>query len=399
MGSVAQNELMSRLHTLQQHLKAQEIDLAVLNVNSDLYYYSGSVEPLYLIVPADGQPLLMARKAIQRIRDEVSHIKLEPFVGTKDLVRITTEYGYSGARKIGMTLDATAYATVQRWRQLFNEAELVDLSWDIRVLRMVKSEAEIAIQAKAGAIMAGVPDLVKTSFKPGMTELQLSAILENYFRLRHHGVVVRCRREEIQMGFGVCSSGVNTLAGAKFDGICAGVGISTAVPYGANEDLIQRGVPILLDYAFNLEGYHMDQTRMFSWGEPVPEVRRAYEAMLQVEERIMALLKPGRLWTEIYDEALKLAVELGYEKEFMGLGTEKVRFVGHGIGLELDEPPFLAPKNDYPLKAGMVIAVEPKVALPEIGVVGIEDTLVVRDGQPELLTTASREFLILDHPA
>lgn len=395
MDSFAPSELKGRINKLQQHLIMQGIDLAVLNVNSDLYYYCGSIEPLYLIIPAEGQTVLLARKALQRIRDEVPHIKLEPFSGTKDLVRIINEYGYSGVRKLGMTLDTTAYSTVQRWQKLFEGAELIDLSWDIRALRMVKSEAEIAIQARAGAIMAGVPDLVKKSFHPGITELQLSAIVENYFRLNHHGVVVRCRREGIEMGFGVCSSGVNTLAGAKFDGICAGVGIATAVPYGANDDSIQRGVPILLDYAFNLEGYHMDQTRMFCWGEPAPEVRRAYDAMIQVEERVISLLKPGILWSDIFGEALKLAAELGYEKEFMGLGPEKVKFVGHGIGLELDEPPYLAPKNDYPLEAGMVVAVEPKVSLPGTGVVGIEDTLVIRPETPEFLTTVSRKFFII----
>jgi len=397
MASFAQNELTARIHKLQHHLKVKGIDLSILNVNSDLYYYAGSVQPLYLIVPADGRPVLLARKAIQRIRDEASLITLEPFGGTNDLLRIVNHHGFSGAKEIGLTLDTTAYATVQRWQQLFSGAELRDLSWDMRALRMVKSEAEIAIQAKAGAIMAGVPALVKAMFQPGMTELQLSAAVENYFRLHSHGVVVRCRREGTEMGFGVCSAGVNTLAGTKFDGICAGVGISTAVPYGANNDPISRGTPILMDYAFNLEGYHMDQTRMFSWGEPVPEVRRAYEAMLKIENRIMAILKPGYLWSEIYAEAVKLAGELGYEKEFMGLGPEKVRFVGHGIGLELDEPPFLAPKNDYPLEAGMVIAVEPKVSLPDIGVVGIEDTLVVREQQPEGLTTVSREFFILEN--
>lgn len=395
MDSFALSELKGRINKLQQHLIMQGIDLAVLNVNSDLYYYCGSIKPLYLIIPAEGQAVLLARKALQRIRDEVPHIKVEPFNGTKDLVRIINEYGYSGTRKLGMTLDATAYATVHRWRQLFDGAELIDLSWDIRALRMVKSEAEIAIQARAGAIMAGVPDLVKKSFHPGITELQLSAIVENYFRLNHHGVVVRCRREGIEMGFGVCSSGVNTLAGTKFDGICAGVGIATAVPYGANDDPIQRGAPILLDYAFNLEGYHMDQTRMFSWGEPAPEVRRAYDAMIQVEERVISLLKPGILWSDIFGEALKLAAEFGYEKEFMGLGPEKVKFVGHGIGLELDEPPYLAPKNDYPLEAGMVVAVEPKVSLPGTGVVGIEDTLVIRPETPEFLTTVSRKFFII----
>jgi Xaa-Pro aminopeptidase len=395
MVSVTQNELTVRIGKLQHYLSTKEIDLAILNVNSDLYYYIGSIQPLYLLVPAEGQPLLLARKSMQRIREEAAHIKLEPFSGTKDLIRIIGENGFAGAKKLGLTFETTAYATILRWQQLFSNAELVDLSWDIRALRMVKSEFEIAIQARAGVIMAKVPSLIRKNFIPGMTELELSAIIENYFRLNGHGVLVRCRREGIEMSFGVCSAGINTLAGTKFDGICAGVGISAAMPYGAGYAQIRRGIPVLLDYAYNLEGYHVDQTRMFSWGEPSSEVLRAYDAMLQVEGSIVNRLKPGQTWGEIYDAALQLAVELGYEKEFMGLEPEKVKFVGHGVGLELDEPPFLAPKNDFPLMAGMVVAVEPKVSLPGVGVIGIEDTLVIRENSPEAITTAANEFLVL----
>lgn len=395
MGSVFEREFSVRIAKLQEVLKSKGINLAILNVNSDLYYYTGSVRPLYLIVPVDTEPIVLARKAIQQIQEEVNHLQLVAFNGTKDLIKLINDHGYTGAKKIGFTFDTTAYATVLRWQQLFVGAELIDLSWDIRALRMVKSEAEIAIQAKAGMIMAEVPNLVRTHFKPGMTELKLSAILENYFRLNRHSILVRCRREGIEMSFGVCSAGNNTLAGTKFDGICAGVGISAAAPYGACSDLITAGEPVILDYGYNLDGYHVDQTRMFSWGEPAVEVIQAYEAMLSVEEHIIEHLKPGQTWESIYELALQHATKLGYEKEFMGLGAEKVRFVGHGVGLELDEPPFLAPKNESKLLAGMVVAIEPKVSLPGIGVVGIEDTLVIRDRQAELLTTGTKEYLIL----
>ena len=395
MIAVSQEEYAGRVQKLQRHLQEKEIDLAILNYNSDLYYYSGSVEPLYLIVPGKGQPLLLARKAIRRIRDEVPHVPLAPFFGTKDLAAIIADHGYAPAKTIAMTLSSATYATVLRWQQLFGGANLADLSMDVRFIRMAKSGAELVIQREAGAIMAAVPDLVRNGFRPGMTELQLSALIENYFRLNHHGILMRSRREGVELAYGVCSAGTNTLAGTKFDGICSGRGVSNAMPYGANADVIPRGVPILLDYGFNLEGYHMDQTRMFCWGEPAPEVRRAYEAMLKVEELIMENLKPRKLCSEIYQLALESAIESGYEKEFMGLGPEKVRFVGHGVGLELDEPPFLAPNNDYPLEAGMVVAVEPKVSLPDIGVVGIEDSMAVRNGKPELLTKAGRELFVL----
>jgi Xaa-Pro dipeptidase len=324
MSEISHDEYMSRLSKLQRHLRQKGADAAIFNVNSDLYYYTGSVEPLYLIVPGEGEALLLARKAIQRIRNEVAHIALEPFSGSKDLAAIIGGHNFSGVKKIGLTLDSTTYATVLRWQQVFGGAELVDISMDVRFLRMVKSETEIAIQARAAGIMAGVPELVRTCFRPGMTELELSAIVENYFRLNRHGVIVRCRREGIELAFGVCSAGTNSLAGTKFDGICGGMGLSKAVPLGANDDVIPPGVPIIMDFGFNLEGYHMDQTRMFSRGEPPAEARRAYEAMLAVEERILEILQPGRLWSEIYDKAVISAAELGYEQEFMEIGRAHV---------------------------------------------------------------------------
>lgn len=385
-----------RLLKLQRRLIEMDIQLAVLNLNTDIYYYTGSIQPLYLIVPAESEPFVLARKALNRIEDEVLHLKLEAFKNTRDLKQIILKRNLTGSKRLGFTFDTTVYATVLRWWQLFEQPELVDLSWEIRLLRMIKSPLEIEILARAGEIMAQMPVLIKETFKPPMTELALSAAIENYFRLNGHTTLNRCRSEEAEMNFGVCSGGNNSLAGTKFNGVCAGRGLSPAVPYGATYDPIVRNSPVHLDYAFNLDGYHLDQTRMFSWGQPSPTVLKAYQAMLQVEKEIIADLKPGILWCDVYDCAVNLAAKLGYENEFMGLGPEKVRFVGHGVGLELDEPPFLAPKMEYPLEAGMVVAVEPKVALPGIGVVGIEDTLVIRDGGPELLTGCSQEFLIIE---
>jgi Xaa-Pro aminopeptidase len=395
MVKFSQAEFRERIRGLQGLLLEKEVDLAVLNQNADLYYYTGSVLPLYLLVPLAGEPLILARKAVDEIRNQVGHIKIEPFNNTKDLIRITGQYGFKAGR-IGFTLDTSAYTTVERWLQVFQATVPVDLSLEIRYLRMIKSETEIGIQTRAGRVMAAVPQLVKSGFRPGMTELELSALVENYFRLHGHAALVRCRREGIEMNFGVCAAGSNSLVGTKFDGICAGAGLSTANPYGANDAPIPKGVPVILDYAFNLEGYHLDQTRMFSWGTPGEAVIKAYEAMVKNEDTIFANLRPGKGWSEIYDQSVSLAAELGYGAEFMGLGTEKVKFVGHGVGLELDEPPFLAPKMEQRLEPGMVVAVEPKVALPGVGVIGVEDTLVIRETGPEILTDCSREFIIIN---
>ena len=226
--------------------------------------------------------------------------------------------------------------------------------------------------------------------------MELSAAIENYFRLKGHSAIVRCRTEQMEMNFGVCSSGLNALTGTKFNGITAGTGISAAVPYGASHRPINRNEPVVLDYAFNLDGYHLDQTRIFIWGQPTAEIRRAYQAMHQVEQAIIAELRPGNIWSEIYFKAVKLAGELGYTQEFMGLGKGKVNFVGHGVGLELDELPLLAPKMEYQLLEGMTIAIEPKVALPAIGVIGDEDTLALTASGCEVLTQCPNQLIIIE---
>lgn len=390
-------EYARRLDSLRNHLAGLGADAAVLNKNSDIYYYTGSIQPLYLVVPASDEPFTLARKAIERIRRELPHIKLEPFTGSKDLSDIIHGHGLARSVRIALTLDAISYASAVRLRKLFGEPEIADLSWDIRKLRMVKSEAEIAIQARAGRIMAELPQLIESGFRPGMTELEFSAMIENFFRLAGHAAFARFRREGIEMpGFCMCSAGTNSLAGTKFEGITTGVGITPAIAYGAGRDPIPSGAPVIVDFAFNLDGYHVDQTRMFCWGTPTDEVLEAYSAMLKVEQAVLDELRPGRRWEEVYALAAGMAGDLGYGDVFMGFGPEQVKFVGHGVGLEIDEPPYLAPGMSETLAEGMVLAVEPKAALPEIGVVGVEDTAVIRATGAERLTTCPSEFIVYD---
>jgi Xaa-Pro dipeptidase len=390
-------EFEERLKRLQRYLGEKQIDVVLLNQNSDLYYYTGSVQPLYVLVPAAGPAVALARKAINRISEEVRHLPFEAFRNTEDLVRIIAKYGLNSPKRVGFALDITSYNTVSRFQRLFGTAQIVDISWDLRTLRMVKSAGEILILTRTAELMADMPEVVKANFRPGMTELELSLVVETHFRLRGHTAMLRCRREGVEVAaFGVCSAGINSLSGGKFDGICVGKGLSPAMPYGAASDPIPKSAPIIVDFAFVWEGYHVDLTRMFSWGRPSEQIMEAYDAMVKVEQAIIDDLLPGRICETIYTDAARRAGELGYAKEFMGLDTEKVKFVGHGVGLELDEPPYLAPHMKIPLEEGMVLAVEPKVSLPGIGVVGIEDTLVIRNQSPECLTTCSTDWVILD---
>lgn len=396
MANFSLDDISKRVSALQDALQSQQLDLAILSENSDIYYYSGSLQPLYLLIPAIGEPVTLARKAITRIKSEVIGSAIEPFHGTKDLIAALEKHGFLRSQRIGFTLDTVSYASVDRFLKLVPGSSAVDIAWTVRTLRMVKSENELAMVRESSRILAGIPTLVQEVFRPGMTELDLSAPIEHYFRTSGHGAMIRCRREGIDMSSsGVLSAGVNSLEGTKFDGICVGKGLSPGAPYGCSEDRIESGVPIIMDYAVTIDGYHSDQTRMASWGTPSAEVMKAYDAMVKIETELAKQLRPGVICEDVYTRSLSMAEELGYSDTFMGVGTERVRFVGHGVGLEMDEPPYLAPKMSYPLEAGMTVAIEPKVALPGIGVIGIEDTFEITAGEPTLLTDCSSAFIIL----
>ena len=396
MSVITAEEYAARLAKLQQVLVQREIELAVINCNTDLFYYTGSLQPLYLLVPATGQALLLSRKAITRIREEAPYLALREFTGTKEMAAAINEAGFAGAKRIAYTLDTVTYATVARLQKLFPGAEVADISWEMRTLRMVKSPAELEIITRGAAILSQVPAFVKAHFLPGMTELELSATVESFLRLHGGDALIRCRKEGVEMSaFGVLSAGVNSLSGTKFDGVLGGKGLCPAVPYGASYDLIPRDVPAMLDFGFVLEGYLTDLTRMFVWGQPSDEVRRAYDAMLQIHRAVIAMLKPGITWEEPYTLAVKMAADLGYADTFMGAGPEKVKFVGHGLGLELDDPPFLAPQMRGLLEANMVLAIEPKVTLPGIGAIGPEDTVLLTEQGVQMLTTCSQEMIIV----
>lgn len=394
MFTFTDSEFTSRINKMKILLSEKGISAAVFNQPSELYYYSGSVIPLYLVIPAEGEAFLLARKGDQKLRENVSHIETFSFTGSKDLQKIWADRKLDTASKIGFTLDSTSYSSVERIIKLSPAALPYDLSWDARFIRMIKSSAEIEVMQRGGKIAAQIPDIIRKNFKHGMTELEISLFIENYFRLNKSSGL-NSKQEALVVSPGVCSSGSNTLSGNKFDGICSGKGISHANPFGASDDVIKEHDPIIFDYAFILEGYHLDITRMANIGKPSDKVQKAYQAMLTIHKEIISMIKPGVIWEDVFLYAEKRASDFGYSNEFMGLGSDKVRFVGHGVGLLLDEPPFLAPKMKYEIAENMTIAIEPKVSLEGIGVVGIEDTILVTKDGAEIITPAPHDYIII----
>jgi Xaa-Pro aminopeptidase len=174
-----------------------------------------------------------------------------------------------------------------------------------------------------------------------------------------------------------------------------GTGAGPAVAQGPGFDRIQAHQPIIVDYVFAYKGYLSDHTRIFSIGELPDDLMRGHAAMLFLEAEIIREAKPGISAGRIYEMAVDLADKAGYAENFMGTGDQRIRFVGHGVGLELDEYPFLALGQETLLQEEMVIAFEPKLIFPGKGVVGIENTHRVTPNGLEPLTVSDGNIIVV----
>jgi Xaa-Pro dipeptidase len=191
-------------------------------------------------------------------------------------------------------------------------------------------------------------------------------------------------------------SGADSAVPAYMDTPLGGVGPSPAFGQGSSHKKIRRNEPIIVDFAGCLDGYMVDQTRVFAIGGISDRLKKAYEDMLLVQERMMTLADKRPTWGEVYEECLALATDQGYADSFMGNRGAQVSFIGHGIGIEIDEYPFLARGfKDMTLEPGMVFAFEPKVVFPGEGAVGIENTFHLSDQGLKMLTFSDQELGIL----
>jgi len=282
------------------------------------------------------------------------------------------------------------------YQRLFQGSDLVDLSQPIRLMRAVKSEYEISIMRRAAELSDQVAGHVPNILREGMSELELAGKVEAEARKLGHQGVVRMRLWGSEMFYGHLMSGPTAAAPSYLASPTGGVGASPAIAQGPSYRTIQRNEPVLVDYVFAYNGYLSDHTRIFSLGSLPQELIDAHAAMLEVQQMVKQIAKPGVASGTLYDQALAKANELGYAENFMGAaGRERIRFVGHGIGLEVDEYPFLSAGQNLKLQEGMTIALEPKLIFPGKGVVGIENTHVVRQDGLEQLGQFEEEIIIV----
>ncbi|TEU21792.1 MAG: aminopeptidase P family protein [Anaerolineales bacterium] len=388
-------ELESRIQKLQAHLAANDLDGALILQNTDLFYFSGTIQQSHLYIPAEGQPLLMTRKSLVRAQQESVLDKVVPLPSPRQLPSLWQEYGYARPRRLGMELDVLPTNLFFVYQDILDGTEIVDISHQIRLVRAVKSPYEVDILRRAARLADVVTRSMAEFLQEGISEVELAGKLEAVARRLGHQGIVRMRLWNNELFYGHLMAGDDAAVPSYLSSPTGGTGLSPAVAQGSSLRPIQRHEPVLMDYVFALDGYLVDQTRVFALGGLPDKLVAGHKAMLEVQDALRVAAKPLATGGELYGLAVELAAELGYGEHFMGYGDERITFVGHGVGLELDEYPFLAKGQNMPLEKGMVIALEPKLIYPGLGVVGIENTHLVTDDGLETLTISEEDIVIV----
>jgi len=385
-----------RLQTLQETMKARDINAFLVTQNVSLYYYTGSAQAGYLWVPADGEPVFFVRRSLGRAQAE-SACRVEPlgsFSAFGETLRNASPRVFGEkAPTIAADLETLPAQLFLRLQSVLSGVRWTDGSRLIREQRMIKSEDEIRRIREASRIADLGLRRVLGELREGLTDLELTALYEHEVRKRGHEGLIRVHGYNGELVVGLVASGEDAAMPTGFDGPAGGRGLSPAVPGGSGRRRVRRGEPILFDAGCCFEGYLTDQTRTLVIGELPAHLQNAYDAAERILDAVEERLRPGTVCEDLYALSLAMADKAGLSRHFMGYGADQVKFLGHGVGLEIDELPVLARGFGDPLQPGMVIAIEPKFTFPGEGVVGLENTYLITEHGFERLTVTERGLI------
>jgi Xaa-Pro aminopeptidase len=370
-------EIEVRLAGLRSGMAELGMDGILLYEKMDRFYFSGTTQDGLLFVPLEGTPILMVRREETRARMESPLENILGMGSVRDVPLRIKEHQGTLPRKLGLELDVLPARDYLWFRELFPGSALMDASQIIRTLRMIKSPYEINLIKKAGAIGEKLYERGRTILREGMTEIGFAGLLEAAAKEWGHEGLLRVRSINYEAYTWHVLSGLNGAIVSQSDSPMGGLGLSPAFPVGASLKVMERGEPILVDFGTCYQGYQADETRMFCVGEMPKKFTDAYRACLEIHDLVLDEVKPGTDCEEIFEKTLRLAERMGYKESYLGPPGLKTHFIGHGLGLQLNEMPFLAKGHSYPLEEGMVVAVEPKMVFPGEGCVGVENSVAV----------------------
>jgi len=376
-NKVPSSELDSRLENFRVTMDLQnpEWEMAAFFSKINLYYLTGTMQEGMLLIPRNGEAVLWIRRSYERAINESFFPSVKPMDSFKDAAACYTKMPAT----IHLETEFLPIAFLQRFQKYFPARNILSLDYQIASVRAVKSIFELGLMKKSGELHRRIlEDWIPAILHEGMSEVDLAgALYAEMLRAGHHGVA-RFGMFDTEVVLGHIAFGESSLYPTSFNGPGGNYGMGPAVPgIGNRKALLKRGDLVFIDIGFGIEGYHTDKTETYVYGKkPDPAIIKEQLACVEIQDKLADQLKPGAIPSVIYENIMN-SLDADFLKNFMGFGSRQVKFLGHGIGLVIDEIPVIARGFDAPLRENMVLALEPKKGIEKFGMVGIENTFIV----------------------
>ncbi|UCF57211.1 MAG: aminopeptidase P family protein [Deltaproteobacteria bacterium] len=391
---VPSSEINQRKREIQRELLQSGIEGLFIVQRVDLFYFSGTAQNGFLYMPAEGEPLLCIRKYMPRAQKESSIKNIVEIRSINAVPALISDFYGKLPRALGFEFDVLPVRDFNFYRTLFPDQEYVDGSPLIHRVRMVKSEWEIQQMDRTAELTRQTFEYMRTAIRPGLTEMEFAGIFETFARKLGHGAQLRVRDYQTEGYSWHILSGKNGGMVGLLDSPASGEGTSVAFPSGGGSKILAKNEPIMIDFGSVLNGYHVDETRMFAIGSMPDKAMKACQAAIEIHDAVLEKVKPGITLGELFQTSASKAKSLGYEEQYLGPPGYKVGFIGHGVGLELIESPIIAKDREDRLVPGMTFALEPKMVFQNEFAAGIESVFLVTDTGCRLITKVPVEIFI-----
>ncbi len=393
--TLPEGEIESRIRRFQALLSDSGVDVSLIIYNPDLFYFTGVVQQGILVIDSQDEPVFFVRRYYERA---VAESPLRHIIKIESPADIARHLGtrFREVKRVGLELDVIPVNFFKRLKEIMTGKEFVDISHLVRSVRSVKSDLEIELMRRSGRNLVRMMEHAGACIRKGKKEHQVIADITRFALDEGHMGTIRMRNWNQDIPFGHVLSGESGAMGSFSDTPLGGKGRHPITPFGPGNREIREREPIIVDIMWVEEGYITDMTRVYSIGEiKDKEVTGAHSLAMAILRRAEKRLKPGQSTKAIEAESRMHAAEGRLNDFFMGLPGNNVKFLGHGLGIEIDEFPFFADGLDFVLQEGMTFALEPKFILPGKGAVGVENTYLIRQNGFENLTEMEENIIVI----
>lgn len=382
-------ELKLRRDKIRSIMAQQNIDAAIITCNVNLLYTYGQIVSGYLYLPLHSPAHLFIKRP-----NNLTGEHIHPIRKPEQIIDLLKENGLPVPQTLMLEGDELPYTEYMRLAAMFPEAKIVNGTPIIRQARSKKTDIEKIMFQRAANAHAKAYEQIPSVYHEGMSDKEFSIEIERLMRLQGCLGIFRVFGQSMEIFMGSVLTGDNAATPSPYDFALGGKGLDPSLPGGLNGTLLQKGQSVMVDLGGNFNGYMCDMSRVFSIGKLTEEAYVAHQVCLEVQEKIASLAKPGAVCEDLYNAAIEIVTKANFANNFMGI-DQQAKFIGHGIGLEINEAPVLAPRVKQELEPGMVFALEPKIVLPGVGPVGIENSWVVTAEGVEKLTLCNEEIIEL----